>query len=134
MSGLALMEVQRALSNKLNSDVVLMGMVSGVYDAVPQRLALPYVVIGDGQMRSIDADAMNLAELNVQVDVWTDSSGRKTALTIMNRVFALLHLGTLSMSGFEQIILRCEQADTAILEQGTRIHGTLNVRVMVVEG
>lgn len=134
MSGLALMEVQRALSNKLNSDVVLMGMVSGVYDAVPQRLALPYVVIGDGQMRSIDADALNLAELNVQVDVWTDSSGRKTALTIMNRVFALLHLGTLSISGFEQVILRCEQADTAILEQGTRIHGTLNVRVMVVEG
>ena len=133
MSGLALMEVQRALHAKLHGDAVLMGLVSGVYDAVPQRVALPYVVIGDGQMRSLDADALNLAELNLQIDVWTESSGRKTSLTIMNRLFALLHLGTLSISGFEQIILRCEQADTAILEQGTRIHGTLNVRAMVVE-
>ena len=37
MSDLALMEVQRALYTKLGGDGVLMGMVTGVYDAVPQK-------------------------------------------------------------------------------------------------
>ena len=133
MSSLALIEVQQALYNKLNGDGVLMGMLSGVYDAVPQKTALPYVVIGDGQTRMVDAQGLNITDLSLQLDVWTDVGGRKNALVIMNRLFALLHLGTLSISGFEQVVLRCEQADTDITEQGTRIHGTLNVRASVVE-
>lgn len=133
MSSLALMEVQKALYSKLDGDGVLMGMVSGVYDVVPQKTALPYVVIGDGQMRVLDAQGLALTDLSLLLDVWTDASGRKNALAIMNRLFSLLHLGTLTISGFQQVTLRCEQADTAIEEQGTRIHGTLNVRVSVVE-
>ena len=133
MSSLALMEVQKALYSKLDGDGVLMGMVTGVYDAVPQKTALPYVVIGDGQMRVVDATGLTIADLNLQLDVWTDASGRKNALAIMNRLFALLHLGTLTISGFQQVILSCDQADTEIAEQGSRIHGTLNVRVTVVE-
>jgi hypothetical protein len=99
MSGLALMEVQRALHAKLSGDVVLAGLVNGIYDAVPPRLALPYVMIGDGQTRTLGADALSVTEVDMQIDVWTEASGRKTALTIMNRLFALLHLGTLSLTG-----------------------------------
>ncbi len=133
MSSLALMEVQKALYSKLDGDGVLMGMVTGVYDVVPQKTALPYVVIGDGQMRVLDATGLTITDLNLQLDVWTDVSGRKNALAIMNRLFALLHLGTLTVNGFQQVTLRCDQADTEMTEQGTRIHGTLNVRVSVVE-
>lgn len=133
MSSLALMEVQRALYTKLNGDGVLMGMVTGIYDVTPQRTVLPYVAIGDGQMQELPADALNIAELRLQLDVWTAAAGRKTALAILNRLFAVLHLGTLTLSGFQQVILRCEQADTTLVEQGINIHGTLVVRVNVVE-
>ena len=133
MSTLALMEVQHALYTKLHGDGVLMGMVSGVYDAVPQKTALPYVVLDDGQLHPLPADNLNISELNLQLDVWTDTAGRKNALTIMSRLFALLHLGTLTLSGFQQVTLRCEQADTTLAEQNTRIRGTLVVRATVVE-
>lgn len=38
---MTLASVQQALYSKLTGDGVLMGMVSGVYDAVPERVALP---------------------------------------------------------------------------------------------
>lgn len=134
MSNLALMEVQRGLYNKLHGDGVLMGMVGGVYDAVPQTAALPFVVIGNGAYTTLEADAINLSELALQVDIWSEAGGRKVALTIMNRVYALLHLGTLTLSGFQLVTLRCEQAETQLTEQATRTHGSMTVRVTVVEG
>lgn len=133
MTNLALLEVQHALYNKLHGDGVLMGMISGLYDVVPQRTATPYVVIGDGQVDDIPADAVNLMQLRLRIDIWADASGRKTVLTIMNRIFALLHLGTLTVSGFQQVLLRYEQADTGISEEATRVQGTMIVFVTVAE-
>lgn len=133
MTNLALMEVQHALYNKLHGDGVLMAMVSGLYDVVPQRTAMPYIVIGDGQAADIPADAVSLSQLSLRIDIWADANGRKPVLIIMNRIFSLLHLGTLTLSGFQQVLLRCEQADTAISEQATRVQGTMGVFVTVAE-
>jgi hypothetical protein len=133
MSSLALMEVQHALYTKLNGDGVLMGMVTGIHDITPQKAVLPYVVIGDGQAQDLPADALNITELTLRLDIWTDASGRKTALTIMNRLFALLHLGMLALNGFQQVIMQCAEADTMLAEQGVNLHGTMSVRVTVVE-
>ena len=133
MSSLALLEVQRALYSKLQGDGVLMSMVTGVYDVVPQRSVVPYVVIGDGECRDVEADSLNLSELRLQLDIWSDIGGRKNALTIMNRMHAILHMGTLTLTGFTQVLMRCEQADTELTEQGSHIHGTMIVRIAVVE-
>lgn len=133
MSNLALMEVQRGLYGKLTADGVLMGMVTGVYDAMPQKSALSYVVIGDGDYVTLEAEAVNLSQMRFQIDVWSDAAGRKTALTIMNRIYALLHLGALTITGYQLVLLRCEQAETELTEEATRMHGSLVVRVAVVE-
>ena len=133
MSNLALMEVQRALYNKLAADGVLMGMVSGVYDIVPQRTPLPYIRIGDGDQKVTPADALNVSECKLDLHVWTDVGGRKTALAIMNRLHALIHLGTLTLSGFQLVTLRSEQATTSLVEQGTYLSGVLTVLVTVAE-
>lgn len=133
MTSLALMEVQRALYNKLTGDGVLMGMVTGVYDVVPQKTALPYVEIGDGETITLAADVVNVTEARVRLDVWGDTAGRKKVLAIMNRIYALLHLGTLTLSGFQQVLMRGEQAETQLVEEATRVRGTLMVRIAVVE-
>ena len=133
MSGLALMEVQRALYTKLQGDGVLMGMVAGVYDNVPQTTALPYVVIGDGRQDGIAADAVGVSQCRLVLDVWTDIGGRKTALVILNRLFSLMHMGTLSMGGYQLVMLRVEHAETTLREQGTRMHGMLVISAIVTE-
>jgi hypothetical protein len=133
MTGLALMEVQHALYTKLHGDGVLMSMVTGIFDAEPQKTALPYIVIGDGSLRELPAEGVTLSELTLQIDVWTDASGRKSALTILNRLFAVLHLGTLTLAGLQQVILRCNQADTALMEEHAHVHGSLTLKATVVE-
>ena len=133
MSSLALMEVQRALYTKLIGDGVLMGMVTGIYDLVPQETAVPYIVIGDGNQNLYGSDAVNVTECKLDLHIWTDVRGRKTALAIMNRLYALIHLGTLTLTGFQLVTLRAEQASTALVEQGTYLSGTLTVLVTVAE-
>ena len=133
MSNLGLMEVQRGLYTKLSGDGVLMGMVTGVYDNVPQCTAFPYIVIGDGNYATIPADGANLSECRLQIDVWSETGGRKSVLTIMNRLMALLHLGTMTLTGYQLVLLRCEQADTLLDEQGTYVHGSLVVTVTMAE-
>jgi hypothetical protein len=133
MSNLALMEVQRALYNKLNGDGVLMGMISGIYDVVPQKTIFPYIVIGDGNCSDIATDILNISDLRLGIEIWSGTSGRKAALTIMNRLFAMLHLGTLTLSGYQLVLLRCEQSDTQLTEEATYIRGTMVVRATVVE-
>lgn len=133
MSGLALMEVTRALIAKLQADGVLMGMVTGIYNTVPQRIALPYVMVGDGVSEIIPSDNTTLSECRLEIDIWTDAKGRKSALTIMNRLHALLHLGTLTLTGYQLVLLRCDQAQTTLEENATHVHGTLNVIVTVAE-
>lgn len=133
MSSLALMEVQHALYTKLSGDGVLMGVVSGVYDVVPQQSALPYVVLGDGAGAITPAEAVTITECRLALYIWTEAGGRKTALTILNRLHALLHLGTLSLTGFSLVALRVEQAETELAEKGTRIRARLIVSATVVE-
>lgn len=133
MSNLALMEVQKALYTKLSGDGVLMGVVTGVYDVVPQKTALPYVVLGDGVQAIAGADNVTLSDCRLEIHVWGEASGRKTVLSILNRVYALLHLGTITVAGHQLVTLRTEQATTVLDEQGTHLRGTLGILVTVAE-
>lgn len=133
MSMLALMEVQRALFTKLSGDGVLMGMVSGVYDNVPQNTPLPYVVIGDGNQNIRPADGMVVSECQLTLHVWAEAGGRKALLTLLNRLQALLHMGTLTLGGFQLVALHVEQASTKIAEQGTFLEGSMTVFIALVE-
>lgn len=133
MSNLALLEAQHALYNKLHGDGVLMGMVSAIYDNVSQKGTLPYVVIGDGVNSPVAVEGLQVSDLQLQISVWTEVGGRKPLLTILNRIYALLHLGTLSISGFQQVVLRCVQTETQVAEAGNRLQGTMLVHLVVVE-
>jgi hypothetical protein len=128
---LALNAIQQALYTKLTGDGVLMGMVSGVYDAVPQRTVVPYVVIGDGETQILDGPAHSDTRVTLDIDVWTATDGRKTALTIMDRMYGLLHQSTMTVTGFTLIAMRCDAALTALIEEGPNLRGTLTVEMLV---
>ena len=128
---LALVNVQQALYSKLVADGVLMGMVSGVFDAVPQRTAMPYVVIGDGELASELAVGVNDARCRLELNVWSTPQGRKTVLTIMDRMYGLLHQSTLSVSGYTLVAMQCDAARTELVEEGPHIKGTLVLELLL---
>ncbi len=131
MSTLALNSVQQGLYSKLIGDGVLMDMIAGVFDAVPERTAMPYIIIGDGVAKEAAALESASVQCELVIDVWTDAAGRKTALTIMNRIYGLLHQGTLSLSGFEVILMRCEEAATRLEPDGPHMRGEMLFSALV---
>jgi len=69
----------------------------------------------------------------LDITVWTDASGRKAALNILNRLHALLHLGTLTVSGYQPVTVRVEHARTELTEVADNLKGTMRVRVTMLE-
>lgn len=133
MTVLALQAIQPAIYHKLIGDGVLMGMVTGVYDVVPQNAATPYVVIGDGTAQELPQVVNQLTEITLDLHVWTKGGGRKSVLSILNRIYGLLHQGTISPSGFTLISMHCSDAQTNVDALHDRVEGVLRVVIMVME-
>ncbi len=134
MTILAMNAVRPALYSRLKNDSILGGLVhESVYDVAPQRAILPYVVIGNGVQHGHPADGLLVTECQVEIHVWTAANSYKHALQILDRIYALLHLGALSLEAVEQVILRVEQSSVSMEEEGTAIRGTMRVIATVVE-
>lgn len=131
MSAVILQAVQQALYTKLTGDAVLMDLVEGVHDAVPQQAGLPYLVIGDGSAEEMPQVQTMVSECAMALHVWTGGGGRKTALSILNRLHGLLHQGVLGFTGFTLIAMRCTRAETQVDADNDRVYGLLELSLTV---
>ncbi len=133
MSGAVLQAVQQALYSKLTGDSLLMDLVNGIYDAVPQQAVLPYIVIGDGSADLIPQPQTPTNQCQMTLNVWTNGNGRKLALSILNRLNALLHHGSLNFTGFTLLSMSCSRAETHVDVDQQRIYGVLELSIVVRE-
>jgi hypothetical protein len=127
MSAVVLQAAQQALYAKLSQDTILMDMVGGVYDAVPQNAALPYVVLGDGAAETQEQLQGSVSTCELSLHVWTEGHGRKQALAILNRIHAVLHHANVSMGGYVVMGLRCVRAETEVDVAQERVYGQLGL-------
>lgn len=132
---LAVKEVQRSLYNYLAADVTLIEMVgdSNIYDAVPQQTSFPYIVIGEGVGRVVPADGVTVTDCEFEISVLTNGYGRKKALEIIERIYVLLHLGTMTVDGFGVVLLRVDRNSVSLEESGNVMRGKMTVIVTVAE-
>jgi hypothetical protein len=133
MTILALPAIQVAIYNQLTSDGVLMGMVSGVYDVVPQNSPPPYVLIGDGSTQELPQLVNQVTEATLDLHVWSKGGGRKTVLNILSRIYGLLHRGSLSITGLTFVSMHCTEAQTSVDALHDRVEGSLRVVITVLE-
>jgi hypothetical protein len=108
-----------------------MDVATGVYDAVPQQAALPYVVIGDGSAQDVPQLQNAICECQLQLNVWTSGGGRKVALAMLNRLHGLLHHGTLSLTGMTLLSMRSVRAETVVDADNDRINGVMELQLLV---
>ncbi|ROO51464.1 uncharacterized protein DUF3168 [Micromonospora sp. Llam0] len=82
--------VQAAIHARLTGDNVLMGMVTGVWDQVPEPASKPYVRIGD-HLSIPDNDHGGFGRnITVTVHVWTEARGNADGQAIARRIGVLL--------------------------------------------
>jgi hypothetical protein len=128
---LPLYKLQEALYARLSGDGVLMGLVQAVHDTVPQHSAFPYVVIGDGRQHDVPAGGVTTVRCALEIEVFSRSKGRKEALLILDRIYALLHRNVVTVDGFECIVIRCDTVQTEVLLDALTLRGSMQVAVML---
>jgi len=128
---LPLYQLQQALYSKLHSDGLLMGLVQGLYDVVPQQANFPYLVIGDGTQRDLPASQLETVRCEMTIELFSRAKGRKEALIILDRIYALLHRQVLTVGGTQSLVMRCQQAETEMLVAALTIRGTMQIVLLL---
>lgn len=126
----ALWPLQQAVFQRLSSDPVLSGMVTGVFDHVPENQPFPYVVIGEPSELPFDTKSTFGEEISLVLHVWSDYAGKKEAYNILAACQKALAY-RLEVDGFK--LLKVERAGKQVFDDiDPRIkHGVLRMRYTI---
>lgn len=128
----ALLEIQKAVYAKLTGDATLMSKVTGVFDAVPQNQAFPYIVIGDAT--EVPWDHMGGKrghETTMALHIWSRYNGFAEALGILADVNRLLDRAALAVTGFATVQCAYEWSTTLRDPDGITRHVPVRYRLLV---
>ena len=107
-----MLPVQAAVYARLTGDATLTGMISGVYDYVPENAAYPFVVIGEALETPDNRHGGFGRQTVITLHVWSRYQGYAQVLRIGARVTALLDHQPLDMPGLSWIATRFEFSQT----------------------
>jgi hypothetical protein len=130
--------LQTAVYNKLTGDatlVALLASASSVYDSPPENVAMPYLTIGDDPAEDFGSATFRGRDAQIQVHTWAQGKGHKSAKEIMDRIWSLLHEGSLTLSGHTLVLMRFV-SDRIMVDpdDGRTYHGVQIFRALLKEG
>jgi len=131
MSSVAL---QGALYNALSSHAGLAALVGDrIYDGPPSEVTSPYITFGPSDDVEDDEQCITAEEHFVQLDVWSESNGRKgPAKRIIEQVKDALHRRTVEIDApYEIVQIEVRGSRVTIDPDGITAHGTIDVRALV---
>jgi hypothetical protein len=131
---IALLQLQTAIYNRLNGDGMLMAMVGEICDQIPEQANYPLLVIGDSAQDNIAADKQLGDICRINLNVYSNDSGRKQALQILDRAYGLLHLQPLTIASGQLLNLQVVHAETQYQAATGLTIGELQLRAIIAEG
>ena len=114
----AILEYQKAVYAKLQADSALVASVQGIYDSVPQNAVVPYIYFGDATTEDTSNLAKNSAKINFTIFCISETLGKKQAAEIAEKIRALLHRATLTLSGYTHINTRYVEQKISLAGNG----------------
>ncbi|GAA2609608.1 DUF3168 domain-containing protein [Actinomadura fulvescens] len=108
----ALTPTQAAIYAALTSDLLLMDMVNGVYDGVPEDVPRPYVLLGDAIETPDNAHGAFGRQTVQTLHAWSDYHGYAEVNAIAYRLQQLLDHQPLVIAGHRHVVTRFEFAQT----------------------
>lgn len=130
MSAIGLGALQAALFARLTGDATLMGLVTGVYDGVPEGTAPPYVTLGEGTEVEWNTFDRRGHEATVTLHVYSEAAGFKEALEITERVTELATSTPLVVAGHGTVLVQLDDVQTIIGADGRTRHIPITLRVL----
>ena len=127
--------VQTAIYQRLKADPVLAGMVTGVYDYVPEGTAYPYVRIGDHLSIPDNTHDTYGREITTTIHIWTRSRGNAQGQAIAARIGELLdhRPRDLAVAGHRVVSIR-QEFDQVLPDPDPEVrHHILRFRIQTVQ-
>lgn len=131
MTQTALWPLQVSLFQRLTNDSKVMSLVEGVFDAVPDNQAYPYIVIGEPVSDPWDTKTTTGEQIGIVIHVWSRYSGKKEAYDILNTCLQATS-NRLTIEGGFSIGLQ-ERTNLTVFDDidGITRHGVLRLRFTI---
>jgi hypothetical protein len=104
--------LQTALYTKLGGDATLSGLVTGVFDEVPEGTQTPYMVIGEAYATPRNSHDRHGRRTVETIHVWSDHLGFSEANTITDRIVGLLDHQPLTVTDHDVVLAHFEYDQT----------------------
>jgi hypothetical protein len=109
----AIKAIQTAIFSTLNGDATLTALCT-VHNDVPESQEYPHIEIGSATEKpwhTLGGASVGIGwNATVTIHIWSRYQGDVEALTILDRVVALLNFTTLTVSGYPTVITEYDQA------------------------
>ena len=133
MAGSALFEVQKAAYATLTGDAALMAKVTGIFDAVPDDRAFPYVTIGDETETGFNAFSKIGKVVVLTLHVWSQYQGFRQADEILVRINEVLDGAALTVTGYALVAVQFVSSEHLRDPDGITRHVVARFRCLVRE-
>lgn len=131
--------LQNGVYDALNADATLGALIAGIYDN-PLQVAdsadaseYPYITVGSANHREWDTDTETGIVANLFIHTWSRARHHIECKEIQDRVYNVLHRGTISISGFSLVGIDQVQQDAQRDPDGITIHGVQEFRIIYEE-
>lgn len=101
------------------------------YDAVPQKTAYPYAVLGDNVGRDWSGSVHQGAEMQWQIDVFSRKRGRSEALAIAGAIETAIPDLDPQLDGLRIVDLRVTRVETVRLRDGRTFRARIGLRGLI---
>lgn len=129
----SLEQLQPAILAKLKGDATLMGMVTGVFDDVPQGQSFPFIQVGTATETPRNTFGRKGREATITLDIFSRYQGFKEALQIYSRVDELLDGEPLTLQSYQLVFLQNDGMNTILGPDGITRHIPARYRAFVQE-
>ena len=130
-------ETQKTIYETLTTDLVLMALISGVFDSasVPQGQVFPYVTIGENPFAERSNHTTRGFSSEITIHVWyrDPSRGRKPVQEIQAEIDRLLDQQSVCIDGWNIINLRSTFIDVIIDTDNVTLHGIQKFNLLIGE-
>lgn len=129
-------EIQKAVYTALNGNSAFMALVRGLYDAPPQfsdggsAANFPFTTVGSISPAEYDTQSKTGFDAVIRLHSFSRSSSMKQVKEIQGAAYNVLHLGSLTMTGYRLVIMRRETSDVQRDSDGS-FHGVCDYRALI---
>lgn len=133
MSSDIIFQLQKAIYGLLRADVTLTGLITGIYEYVPQRTAFPYLVLNEITAANWSTKTSNGAACNVSLKAYCRDMQDSVLLQIISLASDDVRSANLTLTGHRITSITFQDMDMKRMSDGITYMATAKFKILSEE-